>query len=287
MISMIDWPNQLVQDIAGRRAVIFLGGGVSRNSVSRTGHRRPPLWEELLRNGLKKIGPSGTRHIKKAISDRDYLHACEWIKSRLDEEWDSFLRSELVDPQYEPAEIHDILFRLDQRIYLTPNFDCIFENHATHVTGGQVKVKNYFDSDVHGFLRDDNTYVIKIHGTINNPSNLIFSQYDYAKARVAYSTFYDAIDACLLTHTFLFVGCGISDPDLTLILENQRFNFPTARPHYLVTSSKTNSDLEHSLRQSRNLKCLRYSSKNNHNELLISLRKLLEYVESARASSNA
>ena len=276
---MISWPEPLKNDLASRRAVLFLGGGVSRNSLSRDGTRRPPLWDQLLTAGLKKLGTAGTRHIKKALSEKDYLHACEWIKKRMDEDWVPFLRSELVDPQYEASEIHDVLFRLDQRIYLTPNFDSIFENFVTAQTGGQIVVKRFCDPDVHNFLRDDSGHVIKVHGSINNPAELIFSQHDYAAARVKYSAFYDALDACLLSHTFRFIGCGVSAPDLALILENQRFNFPFARPHYLVTSSKISADLSDSLRQNRNLKCLIYDPSDNHADLLQSLKVLLEEVE--------
>jgi len=280
---MIAWPDQLKRDLLSRRVVVFLGSGVSRNSVGKDGKTRPPLWGEFLKSGLEKIGPRGTAHIKRAIKDNDLLHACEWIKSRMEEEWEPFLRACFITPGYTPAEIHKLIFNLDQRIYLTPNFDQIFENYVVAETGGQVTIKRHFDQDVHNFLREDRTHIIKIHGSIDHPNDLIFSNHDYAKARVAHSAFYDVLDACLLSHTFLIIGCGISDPDLTLLLENQRFNFPNSRPHYLVTSSRIAPDMVKSLRANRNLKCLYYDPGNHHAELVESLRELADLMDQAPA----
>lgn len=271
---MIEWPDLLKRDLQARRVVVFLGSGISKNAISQDGTKRPPLWVEFLQAGLQKVGGKGTAHIKKAIKDGDLLHACEWLKIKMDEEWPVFLRSQFIDPGFLPAEIHKEIFNLDQRIYLTPNFDQIFENFVVSETGGQVSVMRYTDQTVHNFLREDRTHIIKIHGSIDHPDELIFTQEDYARARVRSAAFYDVLEACLLSHTFLFLGCGISDPDLNLMLENHRFNFPHSRPHYLVTSSKIPKDMVGSLRRNRNLKCLIYDSKDNHAELLESLKEL-------------
>jgi len=277
---MINWPDQLKRDLMSRRVVVFLGSGVSKNSIGNDGRTRPPLWDEFLKEGLQKIGGKGTSHIKRALKSNDLLHACEWIRKKMEEEWEPFLRSSFIEPGFSPAEIHKVIFDLDQRIYLTPNFDNIFENYVNAETGGQVSVKRYTDPDVHNFLREDRTHIIKVHGSVEHPNELIFTQNDYAKARVKYSAFYDVLDACLLSHTFLIIGCGISDPDLSLLLENQRFNFPNSRPHYLVTSSKMSDDMIGSLRNNRNLKCLTYSESSEHLELLESLKSLAEIMDS-------
>ena len=280
---MIHWPDQLKRDLLSRRVVVFLGSGVSKNSVGQDGHTRPPTWGEFLDKGLKEIGSKGTSHIKKAIKENDLLHACEWIRNRMEEEWEPFLRKCFVDPGFVPNEIHKTIFGLDQRIYLTPNFDQIFENFVISETGGQVSVKRYTDPDVHNFLREDRTHIVKVHGSVEHPRELIFTQKDYAEARVRYSAFYDVLDACLLSHTFLIIGCGVSDPDLSLLLENHRFNFPNSRPHYLVTSSKISSDMISSLRSNRNLKCLTYNPKDHHAELLESLKILASIMDDVPA----
>lgn len=274
----IEWPEQLKSDLRRKKVAVVLGGGVSKNAVGRRGGGRPPLWEELLQHGLERLGrPS--RYISAAIRGKDYLHACEWLRAELDEVWVTFLREQLVAPLYEAAEIHRNIFLLDQRIYLNLNFDHIFENYVTGETGGEVQIKSFYDLDAHKFLRDDQQYIIKLHGSVNNMEQMIFTQRDYAEARVRHASFYEALDACLLSHTFLFIGCGVSDPDINLMLENQRFNFPHTRPHYLVTSSKLPDVMRRSLRANRNLKTITYNPANHHQALTDGLKELVQILD--------
>jgi len=273
------WPQTLVKDLARGNVAIVLGSGVSKNSLGADGITRPPVWKEFLERALAQVGGVGTRHIKGAIRDGDYLHACEWLKFKLDDDWTDFLRAQFLNPTYSASELHDELFKLDQRVTLSLNLDNIYETFVQNQTGGMVHVKRFFDDDVFKFLRDYSYFVIKVHGTIEAPDNIIFTQQEYAKARTKNALFYRALDACILSRTLLFVGCGVSDPDLNLLLENQNFRFPDSQPHYLVTSSSVNNDLEESLRRNRNLKCIKYNSSNNHAELLEMFKNLNKQVE--------
>ena len=53
---MIDWPQQLVDDLARRRAIVMIGSGVSRHSVGLSG-ARPPTWHGFLRCGTQPMRP--------------------------------------------------------------------------------------------------------------------------------------------------------------------------------------------------------------------------------------
>ena len=277
------WPQPLVDDLCERRAIVVLGAGVSKHAVSSVGDQRnPPLWKEFLETAVERYRISG-RHIKKAIKEGDYLNACEWIKAEIDEGWIPFLKDEFVSPSYQPSSIHDKIFRLDQRVTFSLNFDSIYETFVLHQTSGRTLVKQYHDEDVYKFLRDRDDYIVKIHGSIGSPDFLIFSESDYARARARYAVFYEVLDASILSHTFMFIGCGLRDPNITLLLESQNFRFPQAQPHYLLTGSKINSDLENSLRRNRNLKCIKYDPAGNHTKLGDLLDGLLKEVEAKRA----
>lgn len=280
------WPSTLVNDLAKRRVVIVIGAGVSKNSVSEYGDKRPPLWEEFLRAGLDHIGSQGTNHIRAALKAGDYLHACEWMKKKFDDDWENFLNEQFLSPSFKPSNLHDLILRLDQRVVLSMNIDNIYETFVSSLTGGKTFTKKYYDNDVYKFLRDGSDYIIKVHGTIESPASIIFTQFDYAKARTQYSEFYHVLDAAILSHTFLFIGCGVNDPDINLMLENQNFKFPQSKPHYLVTSSKISDDLEESLRTNRNIKCIKYDPKNNHSELVSIISLLIENVEKENSVSN-
>jgi hypothetical protein len=278
---MIDWPESLIRDLARRRAILVIGSGVSRHSLGGD-DARPPTWKDFLTKALQDCpDKSSLEPIKDAISAGDFLHACEWLKKRFDENWVHYLRRTFSLPAFSPAPIHEEILKLDARIVFSLNFDDIYERHASGIHRGSYIIKNYYDTDVAEFLRGDGRYIIKVHGNLNSPENLIFTQKDYSQARVKHSTFYQAFDAALLTHTFVFVGSGYSDPDVNLLLENQNFGFPSQVPHYFLTSSGFGSDRKISLRENRNLKVLEYDPINEmHIGLVDSLKILNQRLES-------
>ncbi|MDN3622715.1 SIR2 family protein [Methylobacterium isbiliense] len=238
--------------------IVVIGSGVSRHALGH-GSLRPPMWEGFLRQAIidcpnrDSLGP-----IEEAVASGDYLHACEWLKKRYDENWVSYLRRTFSAPAYAPAEIHEQILRLDARIVFSLNFDVIYERHANNIHHGSHIVKNYYDTDVSEFLRGGGRYIIKVHGNLNSPESLIFTQKDYARARIKHAAFYQAFDAALLTHTFLFIGSGYSDPDINLLLENQNFGFPSQLPHYFLSGNPMHVDRRASLRDNRNIKVLEY-----------------------------
>ena len=133
----------------------------------------------------------------------------------------------------------------------------IFTNVMLIVSiGARTSSKITYDKDVEEFLRGSGRYIIKVHGNLNSTADLIFTQKDYSQARINNAAFNQAFDAALLTHTFVFLGCGISDPDVNLLLENQNFRYQEQAPHYFVTSHGFSKDRQYSLRQNRNLKVL-------------------------------
>lgn len=278
----IDWQG-LVGDLARRRAVIVIGSGVSRHSTG-TGGVRPPTWKKFLEQALADCpNKSNLAPIQAAIDSNDYLHACEWLQKRFDEHWVAYLRGTFSRPAYQPAEIHEQILKLDSRIVFSLNFDDIYERHAGGIHFGSYVTKNYYDEDVAEFLRGDGRYIIKVHGNLNTAPSLIFTQKDYSRARVKHSTFYDAFDAALLSHTFIFIGCGVSDPDVSLLLENQKFSFPAQNPHYFLSSHNFNADLKLSLRENRNLKVLEYDPEDEgHSGLVKELVALNELVYAER-----
>lgn len=51
---MINWPDRLVEDLAKKRCVIFLGSGVSANSKNDEG-QHPPTWANFLTEGADSL----------------------------------------------------------------------------------------------------------------------------------------------------------------------------------------------------------------------------------------
>ena len=64
---MINWPEDVVEDIARRRCVLYLGSGVSANSVNEKGET-PATWGDFLNSVIEN--KKGTLWHNKGINTR-------------------------------------------------------------------------------------------------------------------------------------------------------------------------------------------------------------------------
>ena len=272
-------------EIARRRCVLFLGADVSCNSQT-DGGVRPPLWKEFLEFALKKC-EGNTKEIQKTLKSGDLLTCCQLIKSRIgSHDWLELLDTHFQTPNYKPADIHDHVVSLDSLIVATSNVDKIYDRHAQTKFQGAVIVKTYSDGDLGRFIRSgpDQRLILKIHGCIDTPDRAIFTREDYANARVNAASFYGLLDGLITTHTFIFIGCGLADPDMLLLLENSARAFRSTQAHYFVSSEVFSTDYRKMLVGNYNLKGISYSPKDHHVELSLSLKDLVSKVETKRSS---
>jgi hypothetical protein len=279
---MIDWPQDLIDDIARRRCVLVLGAGVSKNSKNAAG-QRPKDWKEFLMYASENI--QGKTEIRKQIKFGDYLTACELIKKQLGrDDFNSLVKQEFLIPQFKPDTIHEYIFNLDSRIVITPNFDKIYDTYANTASYGNVIVKKFNETDIADCIRRTDPLIIKIHGSVESPDNLIFTRKDYSEARTKYRDFYHLIDALSITHTFIFLGCGVNDPDIRLLLEDYSLKYSHNRKHYIIMSKNT---IHHKVREiisdTMSLKSIIYDPKDHHKILTDSLKELGSKVEVKRA----
>ena len=93
----------------------------------------------------------------------------------------------------------------------------------------------------------------------------------------------------ILTHTFIFLGCGIDDPDIELTLENSNFLYEGCPPHYFISSKGTISEnMQKVLLANRNLEVITYeNTSGHHTELIDELKILAKVVEERRESLSA
>jgi SIR2-like domain len=144
-----------------------------------------------------------------------------------------------------------------------------------------VVVKNYYDGDLRQAIAGSDRYIIKPHGTVDSMSKMIFTLEDYARARVEHAPFYDMMTALLHTHTFLCIGCGLSDPDMKIIFEDYR-NTYSESPHFMTIPSPFHPAERALLQKTRGINVLTYSSKDNHVDLTTALVELGTQVSSKR-----
>lgn len=284
---MIEWPEYLIEVIARRKCVLFLGAGISANSCNGDG-KHPATWEAFLRDILKNRNNKLSGHIdviEKMLDQKDYLTACEIIVDMIGEtDFGELAADEFRRPGYMPSEIHAAVYGLDSRLVLTPNIDKIYEQYAMNESHSTVVAKSYYEEDIAKYLRTSDFLIIRVHGYVDDVSKIIFTHKQYSEARCKYASFYRILDALMLTHTFVFLGCGINDPDIQLVLENSNFLYPGCMPHYFVTAKDTYSkEMERSLLSNRNLELLTYDNPDGtHIQLLDELKSLNSMVDDKR-----
>ncbi len=281
---MIDWPEDLIRDIAARRSVLFLGAGVSRNAANINGVH-PREWTDFLGHLASRLHDAGQQaEVKQCIEDADLLTACELARKYLSP---SIFKTEMLQEYsgnaYQHAQIHDDLSMVDSRLVMTTNFDKLYENRANHLQYNSVIVKNYYDEDVGDVFRRQDRVVLKVHGTIDVPDRTIFTRSQYALARRNYGHFYQLLDGLFVTHTFIFLGASMRDPDMQLLLEDHAYRFEGSRPHYIVMpENSARAGVLRILEETMNLKALLYDPVDNHRSLADSIAALVPMVETAR-----
>lgn len=268
----VSYNQDLVNDIANKRIVLFVGAGASKWAQPRDGARFKD-WKEFLLYAAEYISKPDLRGV---VSDRvnagDYLIASELIKDCLDDGWSDLLTAEFMRAA-DVSRLHAALISLNQRIIITTNFDKLIES-AWDAAGlnNFPKIITKIDHKVFRLFRDDNYYLIKLHGSVDDVSEITFDKSSYQKRAFSNSFYKNLLDSLLLTHTFLFIGFSMDDPAVSLIIEQHAFKFSENRPHYILLSGDENYLVDGLSKKLRKLCVIRYKSENNHE-------RLAEYIE--------
>jgi hypothetical protein len=284
---MIDWPSSLIREVAARRCVFFLGAGVSASASDATG-AKPKTWGEFIEEACQLIRTKNKTIVKKLIKEKRYLLALQCIRDEVDaSEYRDLLNRHFNSASYTPSKLHECIFDLDSRIVITTNFDRIYENYCNNIPGtrsGGFKIINYYSEDLVDEIRSDTRLIIKAHGSIDDISKMIFTRSEYHHAKMRYAQFYEVLKAVFLTHTVIFIGCSLEDPDVMLLLEEVKITGSSERPHYAIIKQRSQNILVLSdWRKTYNIAALQYGP--SHDDLSNELRALADRVEVERATT--
>lgn len=279
----MDWPEDLVLELARKKCVLFLGSGISANAVDADGHH-PPTWHQFLEEGKNNIKNPDKDTIERCIGNYEYLMACELLRRKLGKDkFDELLKNMFRGKGFDHAPIHEYIFSLDSRITITPNFDKIYDNYAQTKSHNTIVLKHYYDKDIVKYIRGKDSVIIKNHGTIDTTDKIVFTQSDYAKSRIGNSDFYQIMEALIITHTFVFLGAGLNDPDIKLLFENYATTFNVSKNHYFVIPKNIYSELELQVyNETMHLDFIKYDPADNHKELTEGLKELSTMVENKK-----
>ena len=281
---MTNWPQSLVIELAARRCVIFLGSGASRSAIKRTanGDKNPPHWKgflEILRDGANRGGADDIRVANELLDGEKYLDCAEVLRTTCihDADYNRLLAQTFEG--YRPTEIHSHIERIDQKIVVSTNYDSLYEDKCRQGDGADgYVVLNYYDDGLLARLRSPKRLIVKAHGSVARPEATVLTRSDYFSAREKYTGFYRILESLFLTHTLLFIGYSLSDPDIQLLLENASITAPSAHPHYALMAQGVHPAIRAAFSKTYNVQILEFDPANDYAEFGASLDALAGLV---------
>ncbi len=255
----MNWPNNIVEELAYRRCIIFLGSGISATSKNDEG-KSPETWAEFLnniKNKMKNPNADDKDFVNNMLEQKNYLLALQAISDLCDPgEYSSYLKDHYLRGGYKPSEIHKIIKDLDSKIVITTNFDKIYDSlckEPEYVTLEYTDTRSIISS-----IKAPESIIIKAHGSIDDTEKIIFTAKQYYSAQQQYPEFYHLLSALFLTHTVLFLGYSLNDPDINLLLQFLHNTANSSCPHYLVDKTGNKKQIKKHWKDTYNVSVIEY-----------------------------
>jgi hypothetical protein len=219
------WPNRIIQAVAEKKVVPFIGAGVSAAADIK-------MWRQLL----------SEMKLPEGLLDAmpyDSLTPAEIAKLRTGStRVQNTLRNSVFNKK--TTVTHVFMAMLKCPIYMTTNYDKLIEK-SIQIASGDLKMEVPVianDSDLqelfselpddkkslHAYSDANNPIIIKIHGCASRQNEyLVFTRSDY---RTHYRTnveFFKQIRELLSRRHILFCGFSHTDPEVSRLLEDSLF----------------------------------------------------------------
>lgn len=280
---MAFWPNSLVREVAERRAIFFIGAGLSK-----TAYQAFPSWSELLVTLSSKLKRRKDRDlVSKLVRQGSMLDAAQIIR-------DNVVRADTTEIlrgvfQIRPIPHHSVyedLLAIDPKIIVTTNYDELLEKNFEHYSGGTEahSISRHNTDHLLNDLRSPIRSIIKMHGCITNPTQLVLDRSSYFALKREKQSFLHIVQAIMTIGTVIFIGYSISDPDIQLILENINVFSRSDNPHYALIERFEHSAVRDATTNSYNIHFLEYPMKEHHHVALYlsELKKEVSNLREAR-----
>ena len=197
-----------------------------------------------------------------------------------DGEYFRFLREIFEKPTAPLTDFHRLLSQIPFGGAATSNYETLVERGFKDARPSEsILVFAQTDYAQLGLaLNSKEFFVLKAHGTIERPETIVLTEKDYATLihnSPGYRTF---LKALFLDRTVLFLGFGLNDPELRLLLEELREIFEGHTPlHYaLLDVSGTTETEQKSFESQYAVRIIPYlPSANDHPEVIEFLREII------------
>ena len=255
-----------------------------------------PGWRALLKQMLAYADDEGVRlphraDVAREIENGDLLNVGDELRERLGEgRFQEILTELLGNRRAIPSEVHKELWNLPFASIITTNYDTLLESAYSGRKGDLPLTFTPGDySAVPISRRSGEPHLFKLHGSLNNPGSIVFGRADYRRLNLRTGRLYAYLMSVFSQNTVLFLGYSLTDPDLTVLLENMQEAYDKSTPTcYALVSNDAVSEFNGArLATNYNLQLIRYEpSDPSHPEVLDFLRGLSRAVRDRGVDSS-
>lgn len=208
----------------GHGVAIMVGAGFSRSAATTQDiNKKMPIWANLAKKIAQELGEEEhTDALRLAQIYQDYFG-----KQTLYD----LLKNEIDDEIWQPAELYQQLLTLPWTEVLTTNWDTLLERAAREIHEPIYDIV----SKQEDLACCHSPRIVKLHGTINLSSDLIFTQEDYRHYPKKYGIFVNFVRQVFVENELCLIGFSGDDPNFLQWIGWVRDNLQSnARRIYLV-----------------------------------------------------
>lgn len=278
-------PKDLIEQIAKSRAVAFIGAGLSQGAGL-------PGWPQLLKQMMDWGEQNGVTinhrdkledHIKRG----ELLMTAKALRKQLGKNaFHQFMREEFLKYETKPTAAHQLLPKIPFSAVLTTNYDKLLE--AVYVNPSIPSFTHMDYPELSMALRSGEFYLLKLHGTIDRIESIVLGTTDYREVIHNNRAYRQYLNTLFSSKTVLFMGYGLSDPDINLFLDELKSTFHdyTATHYALMNTTDVGPVKQDFFEEDYNIKVLPYTpSKAHHPEVESFLKELAKEVNKIKKES--
>lgn len=197
------WRNGTV-----RGAAILVGAGFSLNASTVSADTpKPPLWSDLNKDLTTEIYPSKADRTRAPTNP---LRIAEEYRTVLGQaSLDDFIKKRFPDKSWLPGDLHQALLELEWSDVLTTNWDTLLERAAGKLRDRVYEVVKYEADLPHARA----PRIVKLHGTLGDPTPLIFAEEDYRTYPVKHAAFVNLARQIFIENELCLIGFSGDDPN--------------------------------------------------------------------------
>jgi hypothetical protein len=193
-------PPELIEEIKKGNCAIFIGAGLSM-------YAGLPSWQQL----VDKLS-----HELKIQGQNDFLQIAQYYENEYGRNQLVTIVRDLLNAHAQPTKAHQSIAKLPFKVIFTTNYDSLIENA---LDANKIMYSVISSDKGAAYWSEDKVQVLKLHGSIDDPSSLILTSDDYLDFYRRHPLIANILKLHITTKTILFMGYSLRDLDFRQILD--------------------------------------------------------------------